>query len=121
MLPVLGVRSARSYLDLMPTRPPVRGARTFTALANSDRRARSGAVSVRFLPGARSAAVAYAIPRAVGAAVVRNRLRRRARAVMAGLDLAPGAWLVGFSPGANDLSYEHLFELLRSLTGRVGA
>jgi ribonuclease P protein component len=103
----------------MPPRPPVRGTRTFAALAASDRRARTGPVSVRFLPGPDPASVSYAIPRTVGPAVVRNRLRRRARAVMAGLDLPPGSWLVGFDPTAATLSYEHLFDLLHTLTDRL--
>ena len=40
--------------------------------------------------------VAFAVPRKVGTAVVRNRLRRQVRAHLgaSGADLAPGAYLV---------------------------
>ena len=41
-----------------------------------------------------TARVAYAIPRRVGTAVERNRIRRRLRAVLADQPLAPGAHLV---------------------------
>ncbi len=39
--------------------------------------------------------VAFAIGRAVGTAVQRNRLRRRLRAVLAGSDVPPGLYLIG--------------------------
>ena len=52
--------------------------------------------------------VAYAIPRAAGPAVVRNRLRRRLRAVVRELPLEPGDYLVAASPGATDLSFHQL-------------
>jgi ribonuclease P protein component len=44
--------------------------------------------------GEPTARVAYAIPRRVGTAVERNRIRRRLRAVFADQALAPGAHLV---------------------------
>jgi len=51
--------------------------------------------------------VAYAVPRAVGSAVVRNRARRRLRAMIAELGpaegLTPALYLVGVAPGAADL------------------
>jgi ribonuclease P protein component len=56
------------------------------------------------LPGAphEAARVAYAVPKRVGTAVVRNRLRRRLRAIVADLDrhgrLPGGAWLLVAAP-----------------------
>lgn len=49
--------------------------------------------------------IAFAVPRKVGTAVVRNRLRRQARAHLARRQasdrgLAPGAYLVALAPGA---------------------
>jgi len=45
----------------------------------------------------------------VGKAVVRNRLRRRLRAAVEGVDgLEPGAYLVAADPAASGLSYEDL-------------
>ena len=44
--------------------------------------------------GEDTARVAYAIPRRVGTAVERNRIRRRLRAVLDQRSLTPGAYLV---------------------------
>lgn len=64
------------------------------------------------MPGAPNdpARVAYAIGRKVGGAVVRNRLRRRLRAVVAqlGPELRPGAYLVGATAEAAPLSFGEL-------------
>ncbi len=68
---------------------------------------------------------AYAVGRKVGGAVVRNRLRRRLRAIMQefGSVLEPGAYLVGVSPGAAPLSYGELrkavSEALAALPGAL--
>ena len=54
--------------------------------------------------------MAYAIGRTVGSAVVRNRLRRRLRAVVAELagSIPAGAWLIGAGAAAADLTYDDL-------------
>jgi ribonuclease P protein component len=53
------------------------------------------------------ARVAYAVPKKVGTAVVRNRVRRRLRPLMDELDrdgqLPPGGYLVGVRPDVVDL------------------
>ena len=71
---------------------------SFARLRTTDMRARSGPVSVSFCPcGAPPVTqVAYAVGRTVGTAVVRNRLRRRLRAVVAEVSpgMAPGVYLV---------------------------
>ncbi|MDQ1436454.1 MAG: ribonuclease protein component [Acidimicrobiaceae bacterium] len=73
---------------------------------------RRGPLTVTFVPAAHPAPpqVAYAIGRKVGGAVVRNRLRRRLRAVISELapQLAPGAYLVGAAPAAASLSFGEL-------------
>ena len=66
-------------------------------------------------PGPR---VAYAVPRAVGPAVVRNRLRRRLRAISRELDLPPGSYLVSTQPAAAQLDYEDLANHMREALGR---
>jgi ribonuclease P protein component len=62
----------------------------------------------------------FAIPRAVGNAVTRNRVRRRLRAVFGALEssnrLGQGAWLVVVRPGATELSFSELSELVEGLT-----
>jgi ribonuclease P protein component len=69
--------------------------------------------------------VAYAIPRAVGGAVVRNRIRRRLRAMIAQLGpadgLAPGLYLVGARPGAEGCTSPDLRRHLTSALAAVAA
>lgn len=61
--------------------------------------------------------VAFAINRAVGNAVIRNRLRRRLRAILAELPLPPGLYLIGCRPSASELP----FEAIRSTLGKLPA
>jgi ribonuclease P protein component len=94
----------------------IRDAATFAALRASRDRVRAGPLSItRVPPGSASdtgAAVAYAIGKRVGTAVVRNRLRRRLRAVLAAASLPPGAYLVAVRPDAADLSFDDLKALV---------
>lgn len=89
---------------------------TFTALRRSRRRARRGPVTVTYVPDALTGPprVAYAIGRSVGGAVVRNRLRRRMRAVVSelGPQLRPGAYLVGAAPEAASLPFGELQQMM---------
>jgi len=71
--------------------------------------------------------VAYAISKPVGSAVVRNRVRRRLRSILAGIDrsprsLPPGDYLVRVRPGAADSSFDelrrHLIEAIDELSDR---
>ena len=96
----------------------VRDRATFDALRQVGRRARRGAVSVTFVPSAPSPSsdatsrprVAFAVGRGVGSSVVRNRLRRRLRAVVDDLAGSPGGgvpagtYLVAAGPEAVALS-----------------
>lgn len=63
--------------------------------------------------------VAFAIGRAVGSAVSRNRLRRRLRAVLASSDVPPGLYLIGARVPACEQTFAELehsvSELLRKL------
>ena len=88
----------------------VRDRRTFGALRREGTRHRSGPVTVTALrdPAAGGARVAYAVSRAVGGAVDRNRLRRRLRAIVRDTELAPGAYLVAVSPAAAQLPFDEL-------------
>jgi ribonuclease P protein component len=54
--------------------------------------------------------VAYSISRQVGGAVVRNRLRRRLRAIVSeqAAGLPPGAYVVGSGPGGPLLEFDEL-------------
>lgn len=68
-----------------------------------------GPITVTWLPGdpAEGSRVAYAVGRRAGGAVVRNRIRRRLRAIIRELraELRPGAYLFGASAAAASLSY----------------
>jgi len=85
-------------------------------------------VTVTYVPAeAPPARAAFAINRKVGNAVVRNRVRRRLRAILRDLDrpeavgLAPGAYLVSVRPEAANLSYAHLADAVTSASARVVA
>jgi ribonuclease P protein component len=69
--------------------------------------------------------VAYAIGRRVGGAVVRNRLRRRLRAVVADVVLPPGDYLIGVGPAGAGLGSSqlrsHVIEALAALRPKVSA
>jgi ribonuclease P protein component len=56
--------------------------------------------------------VAFAIGRRVGGAVVRNRLRRRLRAVLTTLGPGAGDYLIGAGPQAADLPFCDLKDLV---------
>lgn len=88
----------------------VRTRAEFAALASRGRRARRGTVRLTALPDTEAgrAAVAFAIGRAVGPAVVRNRVRRRLRAALAELAPLPGTYLVGTTPAAAERPYAEL-------------
>jgi ribonuclease P protein component len=100
----------------------IRSTATFASLGRTRHRARQGPVWVRWVPPpdgsvAGPPEVAFAIGRKVGGAVVRNRLRRRLRAILGDLDLAPGAYLVGVSAGPEAASLS--FAQLSALVGRA--
>lgn len=100
----------------------LRGRRTFERLSRRGRRARHGPVSVTFLPAAEgddAVRVGYAIGKPVGSAVDRNRLRRRLRAIVATLDLAPGAYLVRVGVEAGTLGPEELRSTVEGATSLV--
>lgn len=118
---------------------PVRTRDEFAALSRSNVRGRSGPIWVVRAthrahheggpPTAEEPHVAYAVSKKVGNAVVRNRIRRRLRALMAQLGpddgLAPGLYLVGVRPDAVVLSHaelrHRLVEALRATRPEVRA
>lgn len=102
----------------MPALWRIRDRATFAELRRSGVRTRSGPVSVTWLPGdpGTPPRLACAVGRHVGPAVVRNRLRRRIRALVAEAatagDVPPGTYLVGLGPAAVDLTYGDLRTLV---------
>lgn len=95
----------------------VRDRATFAALRRDGRRRRAAALTVTRLPADDGRpAVAFALGRAVGGAVERNRLRRRMKAILAELDLAPGTYLVSAGPAAHRLSPAELRDQLVEAT-----
>jgi len=119
-------RSSRAQ-DPSPARPyaplglirRVRGRATFAALARAERHSK-GTITVRCLrePGSTAPRVAYGVGRTVGAAVARNRGRRRLRAAVAANEtrLLPGtAYLVSAGPEALTMSFDTLVDTLAAL------
>jgi ribonuclease P protein component len=97
----------------------VRGHGTFRDLARTPVR-RHGALGARLLPGDpdQPPSVAYAVPKAVGGAVERNRLRRRLRAMVRELEseLVPGgAYLLSAGPAAMNTTTTELRETLQTV------
>lgn len=64
--------------------------------------------------------VAYALGRAIGPAVVRNRLRRQLRALLDDVVLPPGLYLLGAQPVAVQRSRDELAFDLQRLVVSVG-
>ncbi|HEX2785655.1 MAG TPA: ribonuclease P protein component, partial [Ilumatobacteraceae bacterium] len=63
--------------------------------------------------------VAYALGRAIGPAVVRNRLRRRLRALLDDVSLPPGLYLIGAQTDAAQRSGSELAFDLNRLVGSM--
>jgi ribonuclease P protein component len=87
----------------------VRLRRTFRELRADGVRRRSGPLTVTTLvtDGDIAPRAAYAIGKAVGPAVVRNRVRRRLRSAV-GEVAPPGTYLITAAPAAASLSYAEL-------------
>jgi ribonuclease P protein component len=91
---------------------PLRSRRTLASLRKDGSRGRCGPLSVSFLrqPTWSRPEVAYAITRQVGSAVVRNRLRRRLRAILSeqAASLPVGAYVVRTGPAGASMGFDEL-------------
>jgi ribonuclease P protein component len=65
--------------------------------------------------------VAFAIGRATGSAVQRNRLRRRLRAILRDSDVPAGLLLIGASTRVNEHTFAELEQCVRSLIAKMVA
>ena len=105
----------------------IRERSAFTRIASQGRRARAGVLWCTYVldpPGTVTPPrVAYALGRALGPAVVRNRVRRRLRAMLqqASCDagLPPGIYLFGAQPAAATRSYVELQFDLNLILSRI--
>ena len=102
----------------------VRGRESFSALARQGRRVREGPVTVVHLPLDHDPRVAFAVGRAVGPAVARNRLRRQLRALWREvLDTTPppaGDYLIMTAPPAAALGRAEVQRHLAAALHRLG-
>jgi len=95
--------------------------RDFERLAIDGQVRTAGPIRVRRAPDPDLAAalVAFALPRSVGSAVVRNRLRRRMREIVRQFDgagsVAPGRYLVIATPAATSASFDELRSFMMPL------
>jgi ribonuclease P protein component len=105
----------------------IRGRDAFERLAREGTRIRGSSLWCAHLPQPTAAApaIAFSIGRAVGPAVVRNRLRRRLRVVLRTMadrgELPPGLLLVGARPSAVELTFDELNAELRMLVRRLSS
>ena len=94
----------------------VRDRASFAALRRDGVRRRVGPLTVTRLAveagGSPVPAVAFAVGKPVGSAVVRNRLRRRLRPLIAEAEPTPGTYLVSAGPAACTLSDQELRALV---------
>ncbi|MDE0412064.1 MAG: ribonuclease P protein component [Gammaproteobacteria bacterium] len=105
----------------------VRGRSAFARLRADGVRVGHGLLWVRFSPDpfVGAACVAYALPRQVGSAVIRNTIRRRLRAIVGALDqessggLPAGLYLIGAKRGAGQLPYADLRFSLQECLSRL--
>jgi ribonuclease P protein component len=90
----------------------IRSQHTFGRFRTSGTTGASGPLRVKFVQqnSWSRAEVAYALGKKLGGAVVRNRLRRRLRAIVStgAVGLSPGAYLVSAGPAAAELSFDDL-------------
>lgn len=98
--------------------------RVFARLRSEGARRRVGPLSIVCLnEETGSASVAYALPRRLGSAVERNRVRRRLRAILRNEveALAPGWYLISVSPPGASASYDELRGWVLTALERLGA
>lgn len=108
-------------------RPPVslidrvREREAFVRLRRDGRRVRADPLWCSFVPDPELVPpqVAFAIGRAVGPAVRRNRLRRQLRALLASSDVPPGLYLIGARSRACELTFAQLRRVLTALLAQV--
>lgn len=95
----------------------LRGRAAFEAVRREGRRSRRGPLTMTVLLGGPTdpVRVGYVIGRRVGGAVTRNRVRRRLRAIVRSVKLAPGSYLIGAAPAAVTTSFAELDATLRRL------
>ena len=90
----------------------IRGRDAFRRLAHDGTRIRRPALWCTWCPdpAISTTSVAFALPRALGSAVVRNRLRRRMRSILRELEpLLPGGMLlIGAQPSSTELTFAAL-------------
>jgi ribonuclease P protein component len=97
--------------------------RVFARLRSEGTRRRVGPLSIVRLPEETGqASVAYALPRRLGSAVERNRVRRRLRAILRNdvEFLAPGWYLISLSPPGAEASYAELRGWVLTALHRLG-
>lgn len=99
----------------------IRDRGTFVRLSRDGRRVRAGVLWCTYCldPSLNPPQVAFAIGRAIGPAVVRNRTRRRLRALLWHAPLPPGAYLFGGRPGLGERSSSELARDVASLLATI--
>jgi ribonuclease P protein component len=100
----------------------LRRERDFAAVYQRGRSWSNQLLAVRTLPSAQPhSRFGFAVGKRVGGAVVRNRVKRRLRALVRGLDLAAGWDVVIIArPDAASADFDRLRKALVSLFGRAG-
>jgi ribonuclease P protein component len=95
----------------------IRDRGTFQRLSREGHRSRAGVLWCTAVldPSLSPPRVAFAIVRAFGPAVQRNRVRRQLRSLLSETTVPPGAYLIGARPDAAARSYPELRHDLQTL------
>jgi ribonuclease P protein component len=105
----------------VPSAGSLRTAREFRRVYSEGVRARSDGLTLHLAPAPDSGRLGLAVPKSVGSAVARNRLRRRLRSAAQECDLTFNAdVVVGADPEAGHLKYQELVNHLRQAQERAG-
>jgi ribonuclease P protein component len=89
--------------------PSLRNAREFRRVVTEGTRGRSNGVVAFSAPAAESGRIGIVVPGRVGGAVVRNKLKRRIRAILSQIETRGGSdMVVRAEPSASDLSFQEL-------------
>jgi ribonuclease P protein component len=100
---------------------PIRDRHTFLRLRREGRRVRIDPLWCFYvpIPELQLPQVAFAIPRAAGTAVERNRLRRRLRAILRSCDVQPGIYLIGVHGRIPERTFVEWAESVHRLLART--
>lgn len=95
----------------------IRESKDFQEVRNLGKRSRKQCLALSYLNKGSELSIGMAVPRKVGKAHVRNKIRRRVREIFRSCEdaIGSGMYVISVYPGAHLLSYDDLKEMLEDL------